>query len=135
LPTAIFLPHPIPPGTLQLPPSWPPADWKAYVACYRCGFVFEYLKHDVHPTAVLTSAPVQPLSEDYFHFYLLPIECAEEDCKLSIEIHLCAESGAAIDDVIAKIRLGNLAEARCGAGHLANPQSASSFQEEKGPIG
>ena len=42
----ILLPFPNPPGVFEGQSGWPTDTWKAYIACFECGLVYEYLAKD-----------------------------------------------------------------------------------------
>ena len=129
----ILLPFPNPPGVFERQSGWPTDTWKAYIACFECGLVYEYLAQDVrwgvHDSQFLNQLQIHQA------FYELEIECAGKGCELPIRIHVYTGSGTTIGGVIEKLLEGNFRALRCPSGH-SPPEKKFSFGQRNvsGPI-
>ncbi len=129
----ILLPFPNPPGVFEGQSGWPTDTWKAYIACFECGLVYEYLAQDVrwgvHDSQFLNQLQIHQA------FHELEIECAQKGCELPIKIHVYTGSGTTIDGVIEKLLEGNFRALRCPSRHSPREKGYSIGQRNvSGPI-
>jgi hypothetical protein len=114
-PPAIYLRHPIPLEKLQSPSDLLPENWRAYLACFDCGLVFEYLPTDVRLLTISDKAGLDRLRRSS-RFYVICIECEAEDCEVPIKIQFYDGLGLSLADVENKIKSGNVETLRCDGG-------------------
>jgi hypothetical protein len=115
----LFLPHPSPGETPQYPFDRPTEFWPAFLGCWRCGQVFEYLGLDVRPMTqgkqFLDRLRLVP------RFLTIYVRCVGVRCTIPVCIHLYVGETATTETALDGLRRENFGPAQCGDGHAADP--------------